>query len=228
MLELLGFDWSKNLHHLAYGMVNLPQGKMKSREGTVVDADNLIGDLKDLAANEIKEKGRESEIDNLSETSEKIALSALNYFLLEPSPYKDIIFNPRESISFSGNTGPYLQYTGARISSMLRKFLQRKRNFQDGIFQAELLSLEEEWRIIKQLSSYPDAVELSARELNPSIITLYLYELSKNFSRFYHDHPVLHNKDPNLVVSRITLAKAVLQVLQNGFRLIGIPFLEKM
>ncbi|MBA7481715.1 Arginine--tRNA ligase [subsurface metagenome] len=228
VLELLGFDWSKNLHHLSYGMVNLPQGKMKSREGTVVDADNLIGDLKDLAAGEIKEKERESEIDNLSETSEKIALAALNYFLLEPSPYKDIIFNPRESISFSGNTGPYLQYTGARISSMLRKFLQRKRNFQDGIFQAGLLSLEEEWRIIKQLSSYPDAVELSARELNPSIITLYLYELSKSFSRFYHDHPVLHNKDPNLVVSRITLAKAVLQVLQNGFRLIGIPFLEKM
>jgi arginyl-tRNA synthetase len=121
LLDKLGYSWAKDLYHLSYGMVNLPEGKMKSREGTVVDADDLIDSLRDMALAEIKEKEREEEVGNPSEVAEKIALGALHYFLLQPSPAKDMLFDPKESLSFNGNTGPYLQYMGARISSMLRK-----------------------------------------------------------------------------------------------------------
>lgn len=228
VLELLGYNWSKQLHHLAYGMVNLPEGKMKSREGTVVDADDLLAELENLVAKEIRDKERETEIEDLEGTCRKIALAALNYYLLQTSPYKDMIFNPQESISFSGNTGPYLQYTGARISSMLRKFDSRRDQFEKGVLRPELLTVQEEWQIVKLLASYPETVETAAEQLNPSLITSHLYELAKNFARYYHDHPVLHNPEADLVVTRITLAKAVLQVLKNGCPLIGVPLLEKM
>ncbi|MBA7648299.1 Arginine--tRNA ligase [subsurface metagenome] len=229
VLELLGFDWADSLHHLAYGMVNLPEGKMKSREGTVVDADPLLAELENLAKEEIRERGRVSEIDNLDETAEKIALGALNYYLLQASPYKDMIFDPRESISFSGNTGPYLQYTGARIISLLRKFEQRRQQqFQDGKMRPELLEGADDWEIIKLLASFPETVLLSASGLNPALISGYLFDLSKSFSHYYQEHPVLHNQDSDLVVSRISLARAVLRVLQNGCRLIGVPILAKM
>ncbi len=228
VLELLGYDWAENLYHLAYGMVNLPEGKMKSREGTVVDADDLIEDLERLAAEEIVEKGRQTEVGDLKLTAEKIALGALNYYLLQPSPLKDMIFDPKESLSFSGSTGPYLQYTGARISSMLRKFNERKLEFQRGVFKPELLTQPDEWLIVKQMASYPESVIQAARELNPSIVTAALFELAQTFSHYYHDNPVLHNEDPNLVVSRITLAQAIRQVLAGGMSLIGVPFLDRM
>jgi arginyl-tRNA synthetase len=228
VLELLGYDWAENLYHLAYGMVNLPEGKMKSREGTVVDADYLIEDLERLAAEETFEKDRQAEVVDLKLTAENIALGALNYYLLQPSPLKDMIFDPKESLSFSGSTGPYLQYTGARISSMLRKFNERKLKFQGGVFKPELLSQPDEWLIVKQMASYPESVIQAARELNPSIVTAALFELAQTFSRYYHDNPVLHNEDPDLVVSRITLAQAVRQVLANGMGLIGVPFLDRM
>jgi arginyl-tRNA synthetase len=228
VLKLLGYDWAENLYHLAYGMVNLPEGKMKSREGTVVDADELIEDLERLAAEEIVEKDRQAEVGDLKLTAQKIALGALNYYLLQPSPLKDMIFDPKESLSFSGSTGPYLQYTGARIASMLRKFNERKSEFRGGVFKPELLSQSDEWLIVKQMASYPDSVIQAARELNPSIVTAALFELAQTFSHYYHDNPVLHNEDPNLVVSRITLAKAVRQVLANGMGLIGVPFLDRM
>lgn len=228
VLELLGYDWAENLYHLAYGMVNLPEGKMKSREGTVVDADDLIEDLERLAAEEIVEKGRQTEVGDLKLTAEKIALGALNYYLLQPSPLKDMIFDPKESLSFSGSTGPYLQYTGARISSMLRKFNERKLEFQRGVFKPELLTQPDEWSIVKQMASYPESVIQAARELNPSIITAALFELAQTFSHYYHDNPVLHNEDPDLVVSRITLAQAIRQVLAGGMSLIGVPFLDRM
>ena len=228
VLELLGFHWAENLYHLAYGMVNLPEGKMKSREGTVVDADELIEDLERLAAKETFEKDRQAEAGDLRLTAEKIALGALNYYLLQPSPLKDMIFDPKESLSFSGSTGPYLQYTGARISSMLRKFNERKLEFQGGVFKPELLTLPDEWLIVKQMASYPESVFQAARELNPSIVTAALFELAQTFSHYYHDNPVLHNEDPDLVVSRITLTQALRQVLANGMDLIGVPFLDRM
>jgi len=228
VLELLGYDWAENLYHLAYGMVNLPEGKMKSREGTVVDADELIEDLQRLAAEETFDRDRQADVGDLNLTAEKIALGALNYYLLQPSPLKDMIFDPKESLSFSGSTGPYLQYTGARISSMLRKFNERKLEFRDGVFKPELLSQPDEWSIVKQMASYPESVIQAARELNPSIVTTALFELAQTFSHYYHDNPVLHNEDPDLVVSRITLTQALRQVLANGMDLIGVPFLDRM
>jgi arginyl-tRNA synthetase len=231
VLERLGYDWAANLFHLAYGMVNLPEGKMKSREGTVVDADDLIEDLEALAEQKIRgEEGekQEFEVQDTEGTAEKVVLGALNYYLLQPSPLKDMIFDPKESLSFSGNTGPYLQYTGARISSMLRKFNQRAGEFEGGTFRSEILEQPDEWLMVKQMADYPEAVVQAAKELNPSILTVALFDLAQTFNHYYHQNPVLHNEDRDLVVSRITLAQAVRQVLYNGMRLIGIPFLDRM
>ncbi len=144
ILERLGFPWARNLFHLSYGMVNLPEGKMKSREGTVVDADDLLDELTEMAAAEIREKGRAEEVGDVGRTSESIALGALNYYLLQVSTSKDMIFDPKESISFTGNTGPYLQYMGTRISSMLRKFDALAEGFSGG-FRPELLQEGDEW-----------------------------------------------------------------------------------
>ena len=228
ILKKLGFDWADNLHHLSYGMVNLPDGKMKSREGTVVDADDLVEELTEIAKAEITAKDRAVLVDNLQKTSESVALAALNYFLLQISPSKDMIFDPAESISFSGNTGPYLQYMGARISSMLRKYEEQKNDFKGGEFNPGLLELEQEREIIKLLSAFPEIVADAGKNMNPSVITGYLYDLSKIFSRYYHDTPILQDPDKDVVVSRITLVRAVLQVLKNAFYLVGIPFLERM
>jgi arginyl-tRNA synthetase len=228
VLEILGFSWASQLHHLAYGMVNLPEGKMKSREGTVVDADDLLDEMEKLAAEEIKTKEREEEVGDSSKTAREIALGALVYWLLQVTANKDMTFDPKESISFTGNTGPYLQYTGARISSMLRKFEIRKESFSAGAYSALALSLPEEWEIAKSLALFPETVTAAARDLNPSILTVYLFELCKSFSRYYQDHPVLRNDDANLVLSRIALVRGVQRVLRNGLRLLGIPFLEVM
>jgi arginyl-tRNA synthetase len=227
-LALLGYSWAENLHHLAYGMVHLPEGKMKSREGTVVDADNLLDELEGLAAEEIKTKEREAAVGDIARTSRDISLGALNYYLLSTSPQKDMTFDPRESIAFNGNTGPYLQYTGARISSMLAKFEERKDKYRGGSYSASVLTEPAEWEMAKSLAMFPEAVSGAAKDLNPSIITGYLYDLCKAFSRYYQDNPVLQNPDPGIVHSRITLVGAVREVLRNGCRLLGIPFLEVM
>ena len=228
VLKKLNHPWADNLYHLSYGMVNLPEGKMKSREGTVVDADDLLEELKTLAAKEIKEKEREDEVDDLGDTAASVALSALNYFLLKVNPSKDMVFNPKESLSFNGDTGPYLQYMGARISSMLKKYNERKEKYTGGEFDPELLTVQDEWELVKLLSSYPNVVKYAAEDLNPSRITAFLFELAKNYSRYYHDNPILHNENADLVASRIYLSKALLQILKNAFTLLGIPFMEIM
>ncbi len=228
VLARLGYPWASSLHHLAYGMVNLPEGKMKSREGTVVDADDLLDELERLAAEEIRAKEREDDVADLTGTARDVALGALNYWLLQVTAGKDMTFDPKESISFNGNTGPYLQYTGARISSMLRKFEERREKYAGGAYAPAALSLPEEWEIAKSLAQFPEVVSAAAVELNPSIVAAYLFELCKSFSRYYQDHPVLRNEDANLVVSRIALVRAALQVLRNGLSLLGIPFLSAM
>ena len=227
-LKKLGYSWADMLYHLSYGMVNLPEGKMKSREGTVVDADDLLADLTRMAQEEIISKDRAEAVGDVEETAGKIALAALHYFLLQVSPYKDMIFNPRESLSFNGNTGPYLQYMSARISSMLEKYEKRAEEFTGGVTDASLLNSEAEWEMIKLISSYPSQVNQAASELNPSIVASHLYDIAKAFSRFYHDCPILGSGDKNLTSSRVALTKAVLQVLKNGFELVNIPFLSKM
>jgi arginyl-tRNA synthetase len=224
LLEKLGYTWAKNLYHLSYGMVNLPEGKMKSREGTVVDADDLLDSLRDMALAEIREKNREEEVGNPAEVAEKIALGALHYYLLLPSPVKDMLFDPNESLSFNGNTGPYLQYMGARISSMIRK--AGDRTVKDRDFS--LLVSDPEWELIKTLAAYPAAVTEAAEALDPSRLSTYLYELSKCFSRFYHECPILNCGDPALSDARLELSRAVMLVLKDAFNLVCIPFLEVM
>ncbi|MFW6343226.1 MAG: arginine--tRNA ligase, partial [Sediminispirochaetaceae bacterium] len=228
VLKKLGFTWAENLYHLSYGMVNLPEGKMKSREGTVVDADELFEELRTMAAGEIENKKRIDHVGDVDAAAGSVALAALNYYLLQVSPSKDMIFDPKESISFNGNTGPYLQYMGARISSMLRKYEERKDTLGDGEFDPALLTVTEERELIKLLADYPKRVEKAGREMNPNILAVFLYDLSKTFSKYYHDNPVLHNDDPNVIRSRIELAAGVVQVLKNAFELVGIPFLERM
>lgn len=228
VLSLLGYTWASDLHHLAYGMVNLPAGKMKSREGTVVDADDLLDELERMAAEEIREKEREGDVGDLAETARQIALGALHYWLLQTSPQKDMTFDPKESLSFNGNTGPYLQYTGARISSVLRKFTERSDTFRAGRVSADAIGLPEEWELVKSLALFPEVVAAAARDLNPSGLAVPLFELCKAFSRYYQDNPILRNENADLVVSRIALIRGVRRVLQNGLALLGIPFLEAM
>ena len=228
VLAKLGYQWAQNLYHLSYGMVNLPDGKMKSREGTVVDADDLIASLTAMAKDEIIAKNREKEVGDIDDVSEKIARGALNYYLLQPSPTKDMIFNPAESISFNGNTGPYLQYMGARISSMLAKWESMKGEYADVSFEPSLLSVQDERELIKMIALWPSLVAQAAREYNPSIITSFLYDLSRTFSRYYHDHAVLKGESRELIVARVNLVTMVLQVLKNAYALVGIPFLESM
>jgi arginyl-tRNA synthetase len=139
-----------------------------------------------------------------------------------------MVFDPRESISFTGATGPYLQYTGARISSMLRKFSERQKRFRTGRFRPELLDRPEEWELVKAMASLPEVVAQAARELNPALVATHLFELARAYSSYYHDYPVLQNEDADLVVSRIHLARALRQAVANGLALIGVPFLEKM
>jgi arginyl-tRNA synthetase len=228
VLKMLGFSWAEHLYHLSYGMVNLPEGKMKSREGTVVDADDLLEELTGFALQEMTTREREEQVADMAATAKQIALGALNYYLLAATPHKDIIFNPKDSLSFTGNTGPYLQYTGARISSILRKFEERKFRYEGGKVLYRLLSIGDEWELVKLFADYPLIVKRAAAELDPSYITGFLYESAKLFAHYYHDNQVLRNEDKDLVVTRIELLRAFLAVLKSGFKLIGIPFLETM
>ncbi|MCL2599917.1 MAG: arginine--tRNA ligase [Treponema sp.] len=224
LLNKLGYRWAKDLYHLSYGMVNLPEGKMKSREGTVVDADDLIDSLRDMALAEIKEKEREEKVGDPIEVAEKVALGALHYYLLSTGPARDMLFDPAESLSFNGNTGPYLQYMGARISSLLRMSGEQQSAGND----FALLVSDPEWELIKTLAFYPQAVGEAAANLDPSRMAAYLYDLSKGFSRFYHDCPILNADNRELSLARLGLSRAVLLVLRDALDLICVPFLEAM
>ncbi len=228
ILKKLGYSWAKDLHHLSYGMVNLPTGKMKSREGTVVDADDLFDNLSLLAKKEIQDKEREGLVDGLDKTANSIALGALNYYLLQVDPTKDMTFDPVKSISFNGNTGPYLQYMGARISSMLRKFGEIEDDYKDVEFDASLLTSEEERELVKMIALFPEVVERAGLNFNPAVICSHLYDIAKMFSKWYHENKILMAEDKTTVVARITLSKMVLQVIKNSFSLIGVSHLEKM
>ncbi len=228
VLSQLGLSWAENLFHLSYGMVNLTDGRMKSREGTVVDADDLFAKLKKMASDEITEKGREAEVGNIDKTASAVALGALNYYLLQVNPNKDMIFDPKESLSFTGNTGPYLQYMGARICSMLKKYENIAAEVDTFAFDPSLLVETEERELIKLLAGYPEIVRAAGADMNPSLVSAYLFDLSKLYSKFYHDHPILRGEDKSLIKARVILSTMALQVLKNAFALIGIPFLESM
>lgn len=230
ILKKLGFDWAEKLYHLSYGLVNLPSGRMKSREGTIVDADDLIDSLHADAIGAIKERGRDEDVGNADDVAEKVALGALHYYLLQVAPKKDMLFNPEESLSFNGNTGPYLQYMGARIASILRKAKESGINVASAKDAAPLLTHESEWALIKQLSLFPETVVKAADAFDPSVMANYVYDVCRSFSAFYRDCPILGIAEENkqLAEARLFLAQCTLVVLKNAMELVLVPYLDVM
>ena len=225
ILEKLGYQWAKNCYHLSYGMVDLPTGKMKSREGTVVDADDLMQEMVNSAMDIAQELGK---LDGMSETESKelyetIGLGALKYFMLKVDSKKRMMFNPEESIDFNGNTGPFIQYTYARIQSMLRKYDQ-KISFDNN--KVELSQKEKE--IIKHILDFPNVISDAAKGYSPSIIANYIYELVKEFNSFYQNVPILIDEDKNLVAFRVALSEMVARVIKSGMKLLGVSVPNRM
>jgi len=224
VLEIFGYEWARNCYHLGYGMVYLPEGKMKSREGKVIDADNLMDELHNLAKEEIVKRNRGIKGKQLEEISESIGLGAIKYYLLRIHPLKDINFNPEESISFEGTTGPYLQYTHARICSIMRMGGHKITELPD----YSLLNNPEELQLSRLLAKFPDTVKETAKSYNISRIANYLYNVAKSFNKFYHDHSILNIDNKKLTAARVNLCKATAVVLKEGLKLLGIDPLEKM
>jgi len=226
ILDKLGFIWAKNLYHLSYGMVELPEGKMKSREGTVVDADDLMDEMIVTAREMADELGKleglsEEEKDNIYRI---IGLGALKYFILKVDPVKNMTFNPKESIDFNGNTGPFIQYTHARICSVKRK----AGKMESVDFASSVTISDKEKSILKLLYDFPSVVIESASVFNPAIIANYIYDLAKEFNQFYHDYPILKEADPALRSFRLLLTVMSGNVIKNGMDLLGIEVPERM
>ena len=228
ILKKLGFDWADKLFHLSYGLVNLPSGRMKSREGTVVDADDLVDSLHADALAAIKERGRDEQVGDADEVAEKVALGALHYYMLQATPIKDMLFNPAESLSFNGNTGPYLQYMGARINSILGKAGEAGIKSDSSDEAVAMLTAPDEWELIKLLGDYPVVIEKAAENLDPSGVAAYVYETAKAFSKFYQTCSIVNAGDAKLAGARLYLAECTLQVIKNAMNLVLVPYLEKM
>ncbi|MUH35702.1 arginine--tRNA ligase [Zobellia amurskyensis] len=228
ILKKLGFSWSENLHHLSYGMVDLPSGKMKSREGTVVDADDLMNDMTSTAAQISEELGKlEGYSDEEKNVLYKlIGLGALKYYILKVDPKKTILFNPEESVDFQGNTGPFIQYTYARIQSILRK-ADFDTNADVEIGAVGELHIKEK-ELIKQLQLYPETVQLAAENYSPALIANYTYDLVKGFNSFYQQVSILGETDENKKVLRVQLAQKVSEVIASAFKLLGINVPDRM
>lgn len=224
VLERLGYTWADKCYHLNYGMVYLPEGKLKSREGRTIDADTLMDELHELSKKEIIKRSRDMDDDTIENTAEAIALSALKYFILKVHPQKDINFLPEESLSLEGSTGPFAQYSYARLSSILRKGEDLEQKDPD----FNRLGNPEEKRIAVMLAQYPGVVIESAEAYNPSRLALWIFEFSRAINKFHHDHSVLNTGDPDLTKARIGLVRIARQALGNGLRLLGIKPLEKM
>jgi len=222
IVELLGFPWADKLFHLSYGMVNLPEGKMKSREGKVVDADDLIAELKKLAFEEVQQRYPLLSKKECEKRSKTIALAALKFFLLKVDSSKDMLFNPKESISFDGETGPYLLYSYARSKSILEKAksFPKKANYR-------VLQDDSEKQLIKTISDFPQIAKKCSEHMQPHTLCQYLLQLSSEFNSFYHSVTVIQ-EDREFMDARLHLVKAFSVVLQNGLALLDIETLEKM
>ncbi len=223
ILKKIGYKWSKNLFHLSYGMVDLPSGKMKSREGTVVDADELINTMQDSAKLISNENGKTKEVDNPEKLFLQIGLGALKYFILKVDPKKRILFDPKESFDFNGNTGPFIQYAYARIQSILRN----RKKIDWNPKKINKIHLKEK-EILKQLFIYPEVVKNAGNELSPALIANYLYDLVKIFNSFYQNISILGEKDINIQNFRLILIKNVGQTIFNSSSLLGIELPDKM
>ncbi|MBT7676311.1 MAG: arginine--tRNA ligase [Flavobacteriaceae bacterium] len=226
ILKKLGFDWANSLYHLSYGMVDLPSGKMKSREGTVVDADDLIKDMVEQARTISEAVGKLDSLDDMEKDSlfETIALGALKYYILKVDPKKRILFDPEASIDFNGNTGPFIQYTHARIKTLIQRA-----DFQNiGNFDTLSILDQKEREVIKQLGNYPEVVTLAGAQYSPALIANYIYDLVKSYNTFYQNVSVLGSD--NLVQKnfRIALSQKVAEVIYNGCGLLGINVPNRM
>ena len=225
ILKKLGFKWAENLFHLSYGMVDLPSGKMKSREGTVVDADELILEMTNNASKLSKELGK---LDGLSSNDKKvlnetIGLGALKYYILKVDPKKRILFDPNDSIDFNGNTGPFIQYTYARIQSLLTKS-----NYKKSKINNQLEINDKEKQLLKLLTIFPEIIKSAADNLNPALIANYTYELVKNFNSYYQTTTILKINDEELKGFRLTLSYKVASIIKSSMKLLGINVPEKM
>lgn len=229
LLSKLGFSWADQIYHLSYGMVELPEGKMKSREGTVVDADDLIEKMYEEAKATSEESGK---LDDLpSEEREKlyhiIGLGALKYFILKVDPKKTMLFNPKESIDFNGNTGPFIQYTHARICSILRKAGEQGLSCRVSEFPEVELSAKE-IRLVKLLNIFPAKVAEGAASYAPSVIANYAYDLAKEFNQYYHETPILKEEDDAVLQARLVLIDTLARVLRTAMGILGITLPERM
>jgi arginyl-tRNA synthetase len=229
ILKKLGFSWAQQLFHLSYGMVDLPSGKMKSREGTVVDADDLITEMASTAESISEDLGKlsgytQEQKDSLYHT---IGLGALKYYILKVDPKKRILFDPKESVDFQGNTGPFMQYTYARIQSILRKA-----DFDTAVLPSfegqESFLHEKEVALLKQLFLFPETIQLAAQHYSPALIANYTYDLVKAFNSFYQNVSILGESNEELKVFRVALSRKVAQVIQDALGLLGIEVPERM
>lgn len=226
ILKKLGYSWAQQLYHLSYGMVDLPSGKMKSREGTVVDADDLIENMEQTAESISKELGK---LEGYTDEEKKqlyrtIGLGALKYYILKVDPKKRILFDPEESVDFQGNTGPFIQYTYARIQSILRK----AEDLKGTAVNTSLALHEKEKELLKQLQLFPETVQLAAENYSPALIANYTYDLVKEFNSFYQQVSILGEPDSDKKHLRVQLSRKVGEVIQSAFRLLGIDVPERM
>ena len=229
ILKKLGYDWSDSIYHLSYGMVELPEGKMKSREGTVVDADDLVHDMVDTARKMSDELGKLDGCtpEEADKVSWMVGLGALKYFILKVDPKKTMLFDPKESIDFNGNTGPFIQYTHARIKSVLRRAVEQS------VAKAEKASPEtavvpKEIELVKLLTEYRPTVAAAAEQYSPAMIANYVYELVKEFNQYYHDYSILNEPDAAVRSFRLLLAEQVARTVKSGMALLGIEVPERM
>ena len=227
ILQKMGFDWAKGIEHLSYGMVDLPSGKMKSREGTVVDADDLMLEMKNTAQEISEELGKLEgmEDEQRQELYWKIGLGALKYFILKVDPKKRMLFDPKESVDFNGNTGPFIQYTHARIKSILRKsnYTEGSLDFKNAPLDAEDIS------VIKQLYDFPEILDESAVQKSPALLANYIYELVKVFNHFYQNTtPIVKEENEEIKNLRLMICAKTAEVISNGMDLLGVQVPEKM
>ncbi len=230
LLDRLGFKWGKELVHFSYGMVELPNGKMKSREGTVVDADDLIAVMIEDARRTADEAGKNADLteEEKQEIARIVGMGALKYFILKVDARKNMLFNPEESIDFNGNTGPFIQYTHARIKSIMRKAEAQGINVSDSTLGENAVLNEKEIELVQKMNSFAATVEQAGKDYSPSGIANYCYELTKEFNQWYHDYSVLNAEDEQTKLTRLILAKNVAKTIKNGMALLGIEVPERM
>lgn len=228
VLKKLGYNWAENIFHLSYGMVELPSGKMKSREGTVVDADDLMEEMFQSALKKGSELSKldEMEGEEATELCNMVGLAALKYFILKVDPKKKMLFIPEESIDFNGNTGPFIQYTHARIKSLLRKAEEKLINKSKPLFDIQLL--DKERTLLKYFYNFPEIIQQSGESLSPAILANYLYDLAKEFNQFYQEIPILRETDSNKIILRLQIAEFTAKILKKGMALLGIQVPERM